>query len=1155
MKFNRIISFALCAMAAWSSAVADGPFRAHRYDSFQATPTEPGQILFAGNSITNMHSWFEAFGSHQEVIGRGNSGGFAYELLDNLESYISAKPAKMFVMIGTNDVSSGVSAELTSRRIQAIITRVRLESPETELYIESILPRSNNPKVDYENCNTLTKNYIAQLNDPKVHFVNLSQVCAPLNGNSTWTHDGLHPRPTGYAAWCHEIEGEVGYPTVYPATITTQESCGLSLSGAARVEQFPYFPVSEGDVLIFGDEQIHGGEWHELLRSNKIKDRGQGWGWGGMNLVQAKAVVASALKDQAVKPAKIFLSYGIGGTDATNYRAIVDEAKKQAPDAKIYLVSLTPSANTTTDAGRVSFNTTLQTIATEKGATYVDIYTPLKADLSKNIMHTNYVSGRGYVVMANKFAEYLTEEGVNPVSLDEYEAVYTNRARRNIIGKALTRVLVDVTYGTLPGQTNPEYKDQIEAKFNELVALVNKEGLTDAEANEGVAGLNDVINKAFNMPAISNDTEEHWFTFASSRGNRYLSTSGTALIGAPNKPVRTVGNDVWKLVDRGDNTYDLVNYLGEYVSPVAGYNSAMSVTEERPSTGWQISFSNNTSGTYVIYTSNCQLNQTNRSDLAVFNWYSQAEGRSTPDRDDQGCSYSIAPFEGQFIDPTAIPTTGWYVIEGAQGLSHLGAANCIVNADSEFKQNNTNFYALKFETKPADKAPRAYVHVTINDNVWQFTALNGRGVKENCTSDRASLSADNPVVSATGNDMEYAIGKWSTYVNTAGTFVGKSSASNNTYRFTRVSDEELAAYDAWTVTINALNGVELPNDTHVTLDIPENQGIATVYNGGTFFLTKGTALNADMFVVTPTVNVKQEVETPTIEIDPVAKTVYVNYTSMLSGWYTVAMTAYDGTRADLKTPSEAAIAAGENYLTATDTEYHQVLGAAHNYYHVALAAANSERPACNFFRVVQPQSTVFNITSISGHHVLANGCASREANDITVSETSDNHFSMPLCLWPNNNVGYEGNLVGSFTGNTSTYEVQPVDMSLYDVYKLQILGEVSADAIADDVKVTLNSTDNLGLDAVYNGGVFFVNRDAVVTADNVVVTAHNNVDKPQVTVAPGVITVDYTKIESSICELGVPAASHNGAAYDLTGRRVAKPANGIFIIDGRKVRL
>ena len=156
MKTNRI-SALLAAVIIALTALADGPFREHRYDSFKATPTEPGQIIFAGNSITNMHSWFEAFGSHQEVIGRGNSGGFAYELLDNLESYIDSKPAKFFVMIGTNDISSGQSVDVTARRIQTIVRRVRLESPETYVYVQSILPRSSNPKPDYELCNTVMK--------------------------------------------------------------------------------------------------------------------------------------------------------------------------------------------------------------------------------------------------------------------------------------------------------------------------------------------------------------------------------------------------------------------------------------------------------------------------------------------------------------------------------------------------------------------------------------------------------------------------------------------------------------------------------------------------------------------------------------------------------------------------------------------------------------------------------------------------------------------------------------------------------------------------------------------------------------------------------------------------------------------------------------
>lgn len=654
MKNLRLFAVTL-SVAAGMAALADQPFRDHRYDSFKATPTESGQIVFAGNSITNMHSWFEAFGSNQEVIGRGNSGGFAYEMLNELENYIDGKPAKFFVMIGTNDISSGQSAEITARRIQTIVKRVRLESPETEVYVESILPRSANPKPDYENCNTMVREWVESLNDPKVQFINLSTVCAGLNGNSTWSHDGLHPRPIGYAAWTHAIETQVGHTSVYPEEVTTQQSCGLSGSHAARAEQFPYFPVSEGDVLFYGDEQVHGGEWHELFRSNKIKDRGTGWGWGGIALSNAKQVVKYSLSDQASKPAKIFLFYGIGGTAKTAYNNIIDEAKSQAPDAKIYLVSLSPSADATTDAARVTFNEFLQSAAEEKGATYVDVYTPLKADINLNIMGTNYISGRGYVVMANAIAPYLQEEGVNPVSLEEYDALYARRTARKIIGDALTNAMM-LNFGPGLGQLSTEKQAEIEAAYPELVRVVNDPELTVEKANEAIAFINEAVAAArgsLNMPQASTDGNEVWYTLTSARGTAStLTVSDGKLIGAAMPGDVTAGANVWKFIDRGDDTYNIVNGAGEYISPVATHDTQMSVNAAEPSTGFTLSHSNAANGAYVIYTSSCQLNQTSIQSK-VYNWY----GTSTPNRDDLGCAYYISLYEGTIgePEPVAVP--------------------------------------------------------------------------------------------------------------------------------------------------------------------------------------------------------------------------------------------------------------------------------------------------------------------------------------------------------------------------------------------------------------------------------------------------------------------------------------------------------------------
>ncbi len=871
MKFLRTIA-AVAALFATVGAFADAPFRQHRYDSFQATPTEPGQILFAGNSITNMHSWFEAFGSHQEVVGRGNSGGYATELLDNLESYIDSKPSKLFVMIGTNDISSGSAYAKTARDIQIIAQRVRIESPETEIYLQTILPRSSNAKPDYELCNSLVAQFVAEANDSKIHHINLSEVCAPLNGNGTWSYDGLHPRPIGYSAWCHHIQDLVGYNTVYPAEITSQDPAGAgNNSNGARVEQFPYYPVSADDVLFFGDETIHGGEWHELLRSKNVKDRGLMWGWGGVNLTVARNIVRTALQNQAQKPSKIFLFYGIGGQDETNYRLVVDEAKAQAPAAQIFVVSLTPSANADQDAVRTAFNSKLRTIASEKGATFVDIYTPLKEDLSKNIMNTNYVSGRGYIVMANELAKHI--EGTNPVSMSEYEKVYNLRAARRIIGNAMTEAF-RVDYGSNPGQVKESHRAEIAQAIQAAADAVNDANLTADAATAAANALNAVVGNAradLNMPFASTADDPVWYTLTSLRGSKVLTAAETGLSGGAAVGASTSGSNVWRFESRGDETYNIVNGQGYYITPSAPYDTQMKVQTELPSAGFSLG-SSNKSGAFVIYSSDSQLNQTPKANFPVYNWFSKSG--AFPDANDEGCAWSISLYEGDLIDETTTPDkTGWYEIRRVDnGLS-------VTNLDEMTLQNsngNKYSYAMRYVDNPAP-GPKNWVHITAENGAHYMRSLNGFEVGDHIYAVREpynlAITANASVPGA------YNIQYFFAFTNEGITnVIGRSSSKNEPHYLKRVSDATLAAYDEWKVKVVGNTAPLVMNDTKVTVNLPANKGIATVYNNGSFFLDHGTPLTADDIVVTPAADVKQTYDTPAVVVDPATKTITVDFT-------------------------------------------------------------------------------------------------------------------------------------------------------------------------------------------------------------------------------------------------------------------------------------
>lgn len=163
MKLRLILATALTVMSGlW--AMADGPFRLHRYDALKSTPINSENIVFVGNSITNMHEWWEAFGSDHRIINRGTSGGFSYEILENLESFIDGKPEKLFLMIGTNDISTGIAPATVVSNIRTIITRIQQESPRTKIHIQSILPRVHEPQnANNKAANEMLKALCAEL--------------------------------------------------------------------------------------------------------------------------------------------------------------------------------------------------------------------------------------------------------------------------------------------------------------------------------------------------------------------------------------------------------------------------------------------------------------------------------------------------------------------------------------------------------------------------------------------------------------------------------------------------------------------------------------------------------------------------------------------------------------------------------------------------------------------------------------------------------------------------------------------------------------------------------------------------------------------------------------------------------------------------------
>ena len=67
-------------------------------------------IIFLGNSINDGSEWYELFNDIR-IKNRGISGDMTPGILHRLKEVTNRKPAKVFLMIGINDLGRGVSPD------------------------------------------------------------------------------------------------------------------------------------------------------------------------------------------------------------------------------------------------------------------------------------------------------------------------------------------------------------------------------------------------------------------------------------------------------------------------------------------------------------------------------------------------------------------------------------------------------------------------------------------------------------------------------------------------------------------------------------------------------------------------------------------------------------------------------------------------------------------------------------------------------------------------------------------------------------------------------------------------------------------------------------------------------------------------------------
>lgn len=649
-RWITVIILLALSLAAWS----DDPFRLHRYDAFKACKTDNNSIVFIGNSITNMGAWMEQFGSNPNFRNRGNSGCYSFESLDELESVLVGRPAKIFVMVGTNDIG-GLTGTPESIALNAriMIERVKHESPGTEIYITSCFPSKNGYR-NLENLgktNELLKEVCQETGTPYVDLWD------DLMGITTGelSADNLHVNAKGYYIWSRKLLPLIGgdLQVTLPANPVLATG-GQSYAWGMRVGLFGALPVAADDVLLLGDEMINGGEWHELLNCTRVKNRGTGWGYGGVigglpNWQRMIEPILRANPSNKQTPAQIYLYAGmaqVNGSEALDdvvaqYRSVVDKIKELAPETKLHLMSLLPVSAAAANSRVVQFNDRLKEMAEATGATYVDIFTPLAGTdgtPDARYITDNYVYARGYNKIARILAGYIGED-CTVMSEEEFEAHYELINARRELGRVINLAL-RLPQGSATGTYDPAAVATLTARLDDIYALLAKDGATLEEMQNLAAEMQPLMQQA---QRLNQPNETAWYTIrAARRDNRLVSVDAAtkALVGGTEESSTATH---WRFEKRTDGTWNIINrFTGRYITTGAAANSQLNTSTGEPAAGWTLS-EGSTTGLYIIHSGQTQLNQTTQAlGWKVYNWgYNTPSFPDACNTTDPGCEFSV----------------------------------------------------------------------------------------------------------------------------------------------------------------------------------------------------------------------------------------------------------------------------------------------------------------------------------------------------------------------------------------------------------------------------------------------------------------------------------------------------------------------------------
>ena len=177
---------------------------------FENIPSDTNEIIFLGDSITEGCDWDELFNNHK-LKNRGISNDNIAGVINRIYRIAESYPKKIFLMIGINDLARGKSTHQIVKEYEQLIRLIKNKTPNTELYIQSILPTMYQETRKNDDIMEINKGLNQLSKKHNLIFINLFDSFRNENNelNLAYSFDGLHLNGNGYFLWKKLIQNYV----------------------------------------------------------------------------------------------------------------------------------------------------------------------------------------------------------------------------------------------------------------------------------------------------------------------------------------------------------------------------------------------------------------------------------------------------------------------------------------------------------------------------------------------------------------------------------------------------------------------------------------------------------------------------------------------------------------------------------------------------------------------------------------------------------------------------------------------------------------------------------------------------------------------------------------------------------------------------------